>query len=78
VETECLFLLELCEGNMEGGSFTGNSERYVKEGSGKAASPSIWGLHKGILKGGLLYWGLQEPNQGRIWKWSISLFTEAP
>jgi hypothetical protein len=30
-----LSLWELCEGNLDGwGSFTGNPERYVKEGSG--------------------------------------------
>jgi hypothetical protein len=29
-----LSLRELCEGNMEGGSFTGDPRGYVKEGSG--------------------------------------------
>jgi hypothetical protein len=31
---ECLPLWELCEGNLEGGSFTGDPEGYIKEGSG--------------------------------------------
>jgi hypothetical protein len=32
---ECFSLLELCEGNLDGGgSFTGDPEVYVEEGSG--------------------------------------------
>jgi len=31
---EHLSLWELCEGNLKGGSFTGNLEGYVEEGSG--------------------------------------------
>jgi hypothetical protein len=38
---ERLFLWELCEGNLEGGSFAGDFERYVKEGSGNGTSFSI-------------------------------------
>jgi len=34
LETEHLSLWTFCEGNLEGGSFTGNPEGYVKEGSG--------------------------------------------
>jgi len=30
---ECLPLWELCEGNLEGGFFTGDLEGYVKEGA---------------------------------------------
>ena len=39
---EYLSLLELCEGNLEGGSFTGVPEGYVKDGSGNGIS-----LHRG-------------------------------
>ena len=31
---ECLPLWELCKENLEGGSFMGDPEGYVKEGSG--------------------------------------------
>jgi len=31
---EHLSLQELCQGNLEGGFFTGDPEGYVKEGSG--------------------------------------------
>jgi hypothetical protein len=43
----------LCEGNLEGDSFTGDFERYVKEGSGdRHLSP--WGnLEWGLLQQGL-------------------------
>jgi hypothetical protein len=30
----CVCLLELCEGNLEGGFLFGNPEEYVKESSG--------------------------------------------
>jgi len=34
LEMKHLSLWELCEGNLEGGSFTGDPEGYVEEGSG--------------------------------------------
>ena len=42
--------------NLEVGSYTGDFERYMEEGSSNGASLSE-GLHKGDLAGGLLYWG---------------------
>jgi len=33
LETEHLSLWVLCEGNLEGGSFTGDPEGFVEEGS---------------------------------------------
>jgi hypothetical protein len=42
---------------MEGGSFTGDFEREVKEGSAR-----------GTWKGGLLYWGLIKICKRRLWK----------
>jgi len=46
---EHLYLRELCEGNMDGGgSFTGDLEGYVKEGSGNGLSVQGpgWGTWK--------------------------------
>jgi len=42
--------------NLEVGSYTGDFERYMEEGSSNGASLSE-GLHEGDLAGGLLYWG---------------------
>jgi hypothetical protein len=44
--------------NLEGGSYTENFKRCMKEGFSNRASVSK-GLHEGDLKGGLLYWGTQ-------------------
>jgi len=44
-----------CEG---GGSYTGDFDRWVKEGSSGVAS-LCEGFHEGDLEGGLLYWGTQ-------------------
>ena len=52
--------------NMEGGSYTGDFERYM-EGSSNRASISE-GLHEGDPEGGLLYWGPQKVML-RLWKW---------
>jgi hypothetical protein len=41
-------------------------------------SLSLWEVCNGNLEGGLLDWGLKETCEGRLWKWSISLFIEAP
>jgi hypothetical protein len=38
-------------GTWKEGSFDGDSERYVKEGSGNGTSLSIYRLHKGNLEG---------------------------
>jgi hypothetical protein len=57
-------------------SFTKNSKRYVKEGSGKRASSLYKGLPKGNLEGGLLCWRLKETCQERLWDYiylSLSL-----
>ena len=48
--------LHLRTWNLEGGSYTEDFERYMKEGSSNRASISE-GLHEGDLEGGLLYWG---------------------
>jgi hypothetical protein len=37
---------------MEGGSFTGDLERYIKESSGNGTSFSMYGFRKGNLEGG--------------------------
>jgi hypothetical protein len=42
--------------NLEGGSYTGDFKRRMKEGSSNGASLSE-GLHEGNLEGGLLCWG---------------------
>ena len=42
--------------NLEGGSYTGDFERCMKEGSSNGASLSE-GLHEGDLEGAFLYWG---------------------
>jgi len=41
-------------GSLEGGLFTGDFERWMKEGF---EGLSLWELDEGSLKGGLLYWG---------------------
>jgi len=51
--------LHLRTWNLEGGSYTEDFERYMKEGSSNRASISE-GLHEGDLEGGLLYWGPQK------------------
>jgi len=45
--------------NLEGGSYTGDCERYMEEGSSNGASLSE-GLHEGDQEGGPLYWGPQK------------------
>jgi hypothetical protein len=45
------------------GSFTRESERYAKGGSGNEASLHIQGLCKGNLEGGLLRWGLRDTSR---------------
>jgi hypothetical protein len=78
LETEQLSLWALCKGNLEGGSFTGDPEGYVEEGSGAehlsiGASLGIWkgaripgtvkGEWKRVLEMGLLsLWELCEGN----------------
>jgi len=57
--------LHLRTWNLEGGSYTEDFERYVKEDSSNRASVSE-GLHEGDLEGGLLYWGPQV--MLRLWK----------
>jgi hypothetical protein len=42
------------------GSYTGDSERHVKEGFGNGTFLSFYTLHEGNLEEGLLYWGLRE------------------
>jgi hypothetical protein len=54
------------------GPRVGDSERHVKEGFGNGASLSLYRLYEGNLEGGLLYRGLQETCNRRIWKWSSS------
>jgi len=53
------FPLHLRTCNLEGGSYTEDFERYMKEGSSNRASISE-GLHQADLEGGLLYWGPQK------------------
>jgi len=51
LETERLFLWELCKGNLEGGSFTGDPEEYVKVGStNRQLSPlgARWRTWRGV------------------------------
>ena len=48
---------DLCEGNLERGSFTGDSEGYVKEGSGDghlSTKGPRWGTWKGARVPGTL------------------------
>jgi hypothetical protein len=54
--------------NLEGGSYIGDFERRMKEGSSNRASISE-GLHEGDLEGGFLYWRPQKICQVRLWKW---------
>jgi len=42
--------------NQEGGSYTGDFKRRMKESSSGGAS-LCEGFHEGDLEGGLLYWG---------------------
>jgi len=44
-------------GSLEGGLFTGDFERWMKEGFENGGSLSLWELDEGSLEGGLLYWG---------------------
>jgi len=56
VKKEHLCLLEVCVGNMEGGSFTGEPKEYVKEGTGnRHLSPQgpLWGTWRGFIYQGL-------------------------
>ena len=58
-------------------SFTGDYKRQMKEGSGNWMS--LCGS-EGNLEGGIHYWEIRKPHntcQGRLWKWSISVFIEA-
>ena len=62
LETECLCLWALCEGNLEGGSFTGDLEGYVDKAQVTGIS-----LHRGAIgepEGGLIYQGLWEMDKG--------------
>jgi hypothetical protein len=45
----------LVKGNLEGGFFTGDCERHVREGFGRVASLSLQMLHEGNLEVGLPY-----------------------
>jgi hypothetical protein len=45
--------------NLQGGSYIGDFERCMKDGSSNRASLSK-GLHEGDLERGLLYWGPQK------------------
>jgi hypothetical protein len=54
--------------NLEGGSYTGDFKRRMKEGSSNRASISE-GLNEGELETQLLYWGPQKICQVRLWKW---------
>jgi hypothetical protein len=57
LEVECLSLRELCEGNLEGGSFTGEPGGCVKEGSGDGHLCQYgprWGTWKGARIQGTL------------------------
>jgi tetrahydromethanopterin S-methyltransferase subunit D len=58
---------------LEGGFFTGEFERQVKEGSGGGPSLSMGAL-RGGPGGGLLYWGLIKICKRRLWKWNIFLY----
>jgi hypothetical protein len=61
-------------GNLEGGSFTRDFKRYMKEGSGNGVSLSLWELYEGKVEGGLLYWGSRRICSVGLWKWaSVSM-----
>jgi len=52
VELERLPVRELCEGNLEGSTFTGDPRGYAEEGSGDGhfwPYLSRWGTWKGLL-----------------------------
>jgi hypothetical protein len=55
-------------GNLEGGSFTGDFERWMRR-----VSFSI-GSHWGTWGGGSVYLELWEFAEGGLWLWSISLY----
>jgi hypothetical protein len=77
LEIECLFLQELCNGNLEGGPlYLGlwRQCRYIREGSGNGESLSIWRLCKGNLEGGHVKWGLQETCNTRLQKWIVCFY----
>jgi hypothetical protein len=61
-------------GNLEGGSYTGDFERWRALGMGHRSSREIY---EGNLEGGLLYWGPWRMCKGRLWKWA-SVSIEAP
>jgi len=61
-------------GNLEGGSSTGNFERWLK-GTLEKGRLSLKRLTAEGLKGGLLYWGPWVMS-GRLWTWA-SVFMEA-
>ena len=73
---KCLSLYgSFVKGTWRESSYTGDFEsyiRHVKQGFGNGASNSLYRLHKRNLESGLLYWGLQETCNGRLWKQSIS------
>ena len=62
-------------GNLEGGSFTGDSERQMKKGSWKGAFPCLWELEPGGRAPLLpLPWRIRK---GKLWRWA-SLFVGSP
>ena len=66
-------------GNLKGvclpGTFSDSKQALLKWHLSLSLSlspPSQWQLCEGNLEGGLLYWGLSQTWNGRLWKWSIS------
>jgi len=67
VETELLSQWEVCEGNMEGGSFTGEPKIYVKEGTGNrylSIGTPLGNLEGFHLPGSLRYSNIRAPFLG--------------
>ena len=58
-------------GNLQGVSFTRDSERRMKVGVGGVLAEehlSLWQLHEGNLEGRLLHWGPRRICEVRLWK----------
>jgi len=75
VKERCVNGTSFSTGTWKKGSFAGKSERYVKnikDDSGNVASLTVWRFCEENLEIGLLYWGLWEICNRRLWKRSIS------
>jgi hypothetical protein len=73
MEVESLLYGSSVKGTLKDGSFSGNSKsymRHVKEGF-EMEHPSLYDLCEPNLEGRLLYRGLQETCNGKVWKQNL-------